>query len=314
MQDGLKSGSVSVVIPAYNRADMTLEALWSVLVQSRPPRELIVVDDGSTDDTVDRVERAATLVAAAGVRTVVEVVRLSHCGRPGAVRNRGVDRAGGDWIAFLDSDDLWASTKLEESLAAAGDTGRDLVHTRELWLRNGREISQRSMTHAREGDIFADALVKCIVGPSTVVLRRGLFVEAGGFREDLEVAEDYELWLRILRDRSVAYVDAPLTVKRAGHGDQLSERYGRIEEFRIAALLPLVESGFFRGGPAAASGPTHRSSSADAIAAEASPPARQALAEAELARKCRVFAAGAEKRGRMEEAARYRRIARSYEV
>jgi hypothetical protein len=132
--------------------------------------------------------------------------------------------------------------------------------------------------------IFDDALKKCIVGPSTVLMEASLFREAGGFREDLEIAEDYELWLRITSRYPVAYLDDPLTVKRAGHGDQLSERYGSIEYFRIQGLKGLIESGRLTG--------------------------EQAIEE--LIRKCRIYAAGCRKRGRYEEASSYEVLADQY--
>ncbi len=135
--------------------------------------------------------------------------------------------------------------------------------------------------------LFDDALQKCIIGPSTVVMERSLFVESGGFREDLEIAEDYELWLRITPDERVGYIDTPLIVKRGGHEDQLSSKYGQIEIFRIHALLELVESGYFSGG-------------------------NQARATGELSRKCAIYANGARKRGKNDEAERYEALARAY--
>jgi hypothetical protein len=165
-----------------------------------------------------------------------------------------------------------------------------LSHTRETWLRNARRVSQAGQTHAKSGDVFHDALHKCIMGPSTVLMDRVLFDELGGFREDLEVAEDYELWLRLLHRHRVGYIDEELTIKRAGHGDQLSERYGAIEYFRIQALQDLVDRGYF-----------------DDIAEHAD------AARRTLVRKCRIYAQGCAKRGRFEEARRYEARATVYE-
>jgi hypothetical protein len=148
-------------------------------------------------------------------------------------------------------------------------------------------VSQAGQRHKRSGDIFIDALKKCIIGPSTVMMRRELFEEFGGFREDLEIAEDYELWLRITAKYPVGYIDEPLVIKRGGHLDQLSEKYGQIEIFRIKALLLNLEAGTFRGD-------------------------QRDLAARELARKCRVYANGCEKRGKSEEARHYREIAGRY--
>ncbi len=305
----IRNGSaVSVVIPVYDRPELLAEAVASVLAQTIVPLEIVVVDDGSSvpvDATTlaeaarDLMERGWTVqgligrssaaphadgFAAAGRASADEpqpeliVVRLPHSGFPGKARNAGVEAARGGLIAFLDSDDLWMPARLERQLACLkAKAGTRLVHTRELWLREGREVSQSGQVHARLGDVFADSLRKCVIGPSTVLIEKSLLAELGGFREDIEVAEDYELWIRLAAREMVGYVDEKLVVKRAGGWDQLSEKYGMIEGFRIAALEAIVAS-------------------------SALPPSRMEAARAELSRKYRVFAAGARKRGRNAEA------------
>jgi glycosyltransferase involved in cell wall biosynthesis len=327
--------TVSVVIPVWNRRELIGEAIDSVLSQQLPPGwhlELIVVDDGSDDGTAEYLDTRFTAGSTAldgcdpardpardrssdGARDParegvapsvaeppsVRVVHTAHCGFPGAARNRGVREAAGQLLAFLDSDDRWLPGKLQAQIPLhrpeTGDGPVDpasgspiparFSHTRERWVRNGREVSQRSQRHRRAGDIFLDALVKCIVGPSTVMIETALYRTTGGFREDLEVAEDYEYWLRLLATTPVAYVDRPLTVKQAGPWEQLSEKYGEIERFRIAALRDLVVAGAFAGKNA-------EDPQIDV--------ARDTAARRELARKLRVYAAGARKRGRTAEA------------
>jgi len=119
-------------------------------------------------------------------------------------------------------------------------------------------------------------------------MEKSLYSELGGFDEDLEIAEDYELWLRLCNSNSVGYIDEPMITKRAGHGDQLSEKYGQIEIFRIRGLQNLVEQKYFSSE-------------------------NQKLAEQELARKCRIYAAGCRKRNKHEEAVIYESIAARYE-
>ncbi|WP_455382298.1 glycosyltransferase family 2 protein [Salinispira pacifica] len=275
--------TVTVIIPTYNRARLVAEAIGSVLDQTEPAEQIVVVDDGSTDATAERLAAYAQRI---------EVVRIEHCGMAGRVRNVGAGRATGDLLAFLDSDDLWRPEKLarQRALHRADPTLR-ISHTRETWLRNGRIVSQAGQRHARSGDIFDDALVKCIMGPSTVMVDRPLFSAAGGFREDLEIGEDYELWLRIVDSERVGYIDEELTIKRAGltgsdsdGSGQLSAKYGQIEIFRIRALRELIER--------------------SALSAGRLPSARR-----ELARKCMVYAAGCSRRGRAAEAAEYRALA-----
>ena len=271
---------VSVIIPTYDRVNFLMEAIASVQAQRYKPIELIVVDDGSTDKTAERLS---------GVRDA-HVLRISHTGRPGAVRNTGMGAATGDYIAFLDSDDLWHRDKITmqmEALAANPDSL--IIHCREIWRRNGRIVSQAGQRHQRSGWLFADAVNKCIIGPSTVLLHRSILEEVGGFREDLEIAEDYELWLRVTNRFPVAYCDQQLVTNRAGHGDQLSERYEQIERFRIDALEPLVAADHWQEPD-------------------------RSIARRELERKCRIYAAGARKRERNEEAAHYESLARNASI
>lgn len=307
---------VSVIIPVYNRPGMAVEAVQSVLFQSYPYLECILVDDGSTEP----MEEACTVFAA---DPRFRYMRIEHTGMPGAARNRGVELARCDLIAFLDSDDIWLPEKLErqiallsggsESIAAAPRTLPPLIHTREIWLRGAKIISQKTQRHKRREDVFEDALEKCMIGPSTVLMRREVFEELGGFREDLEIAEDYEFWLRLTARYEVEYIDTPLAVKRAGHGEQLSEKYGQIEIFRIRGLHDLVRSRWFAGGgrrmpiePGSQGG--LKGDPEPGRAARAG--TLQELAAAELSRKAAIYAAGCRKRGRMEEAERYEKLAR----
>ncbi len=296
---------ISVIIPAWNRRELLREGLESVLAQGLGPGgepvpvfEVLVVDDGSDDGTEEMMKGWAAEAARGGRGEdggfsagdggpELRYLRLEHCGFPGAVRNRGAEAARGNWLAFLDSDDLWRPGKLARQMEFHRQNPEPLIsHTREEWRRGERLISQKKFRHKREGDLFEDSLVKCIIGPSTVMIRRDLYESAGGFREDLEIAEDYEFWLRLTAGHRVGYLEEPLTVKRAGLADQgqLSEKYGQIEIFRLQGLKELAEGGFF-------------------------PPERQGAAEAELARKAAVYAAGCRKRGRTEEARGYEELA-----
>jgi len=167
-----------------------------------------------------------------------------------------------------------------------------LVHSREVWLRGEKIISQKGQRFERRGDVFAEALKKCMIGPSTVLVRRDVYEQLGGFREDLEIAEDYELWLRLTAVFPVDFVEEPLIVKRAGHGQQLSEKYGHIELFRLKGLEDLVRRRWF-----AKQAPSLESMQAGREL--------QRMASAELADKCAIYAAGCRKRGREQEAQIY---------
>jgi glycosyltransferase involved in cell wall biosynthesis len=252
----------SVIIPTYNRWPLIQEAIDSVKAQSFSDWELIVADDGSEDESV------------ASLDSDIRCIELEHSGFPGLVRNRAAALAKGEYLAFLDSDDLWLPQKLElQNEYLKKSPGCRILHSREIWRRGNRIISQIKFTHSRSGMIFEDALEKCIIGPSTAVIRRDLFEMHGGFREDLRIAEDYELWLRICDQERVGYIDTALTVKRADHGfSQLTEQGEPIEYHRILALKDLVFS--------------------DELSRE-----HEALARDTLKRKLSIYIRGAEKRG-----------------
>jgi glycosyltransferase involved in cell wall biosynthesis len=296
--------TLSVIIPFYNRANYLGDAVASVFFQTVGNIQLILVDDGSTDGSMGagaaiwdelasgRAGSGGSAAGRAAPRGSRELVRLSlsHGGTPGRARNRGAEAADGELIAFLDSDDIWLPEKLARQLPLhRGPDAVHLSHTRERWLRAGevalpdggpppmREVSQKRQTHRRRGDLFADSLWKCIIGPSTAMMDRRLFLELGGFREDLEVAEDYEFWIRVTAGREAGYIDVPCVEKRARMPgqDQLSERYGQIEVFRIDALWGLLS-----GEPG-----------------RWFDPEQQGLAWQVLARKAEIYRAGAKKRG-----------------
>ncbi|MDA3849870.1 MAG: glycosyltransferase family A protein [Spirochaetaceae bacterium] len=276
---------ISLIIPSYNRLDLLKEAMDSVARQTWTDWELILVDDGSTDATASWADH--WFKSHPG-----RFLQLEHRGFPGRARNRGVEASAGEWIAFLDSDDLWKPEKLYRQMEAVQTQPHLRIwHCREIWQREGRIISQKAQKHQRQGSIFNDALKKCIIGPSTVMIHREFWQQHQGFREDLQVAEDYELWQRMTCSQMVGYLDEPLTVKRAGKWDQLSERYGQIEIFRIQGLQELVESLWFS---------QHCTKES------------QQQAQEELARKCLIYAEGCKKRAKKDEAVFYEKLANKW--
>ena len=269
---------ISVIIPTYNRAEMLADALGSVAAQTYRDYEVIVVDDGSEDGT----ERTVR-----GVGRWVKYLRQAHAG-VSAARNRGVAAAGGEWIAFLDSDDRWLAGKLERQMAFVNSREGVLAcQTDEIWIRNGVRVNPGRRHRKPSGDIFMPSLELCLVSPSAIMLRREIFERLGGFDEGLPACEDYDLWLRLAVDTPVYLVPEPLTVRYAGHSDQLSRRYWGMDRFRVAALSRLVSSGVLD-------------------------PERKARATDVLARKCGILASGAHRRGRKAEAEWYLAVARHY--
>ncbi len=225
---------VSVVIPVYNRWPMVGEAVDSVLAQTECDYELIVVDDGSTDETPRRLRDY-------GARLTV----LSQ-GRRGvaAARNLGASRAAGKYLAFLDSDDLWHPRKLQRQLAfMERNPDVQICQTDEIWLRNGVRVNPRNKHRKPSGDIFRASLELCLVSPSAVMMRRELFERVGGFDESLPVCEDYDLWLRISKDIEVPLIPEALVTRRGGHADQLSRSTWGFDRFRVTSIANLMEAG-----------------------------------------------------------------------
>ncbi len=262
---------VSVIIPAYDRKAMLCEAVDSVLAQNYRDFELIVVDDGSSDGTADEV------AAHYGAR--VRLLRQWNRGVASA-RNMGVRRCDGEYVAFLDSDDLWLPKKLATQVNfMQADPRRRICQTEEIWIRNGIRVNPKTKHRKPSGNIFRASLELCLVSPSAVLMTRTLFEEVGGFDETFPVCEDYDLWLRIARDHDVGLAPEPLVLKRGGHPDQLSRSTWGFDRFRTRALKKLLDSG---------------------LAGE-----RRKWAIEVLTRKTRILAAGAHKRGRETEALEY---------
>jgi len=166
------TATVSVVIPTCNRADLVLRALASVRAQTRPPSEILVVDDGSTDATIERIRAAFPKV------TLLEQKNRGVS----AARNTGIQKARGTFIALLDSDDEWLPQKLDRQLAAiekANDNDNDndtlLCHTDEIWIRGGRRVNPMKKHQKYGGRIFERCLPLCVISPSSVLLHRSLF-------------------------------------------------------------------------------------------------------------------------------------------
>lgn len=269
---------VSVIIPTYNRRDLLGEAIRSVLEQSFRDFELIVVDDGSTDGTEQRIreEFAGRL----------RYIRQENRG-PSAARNRGVAASREEWIAFLDSDDLWLPKKLERQLDfMARNPGALISYTDEIWVRKGQRVNPKKKHAKHSGWIYPHCLPLCIISPSSVLIHRKLWDEVGGFDEGFPVCEDYELWLRVASRHPVPFLPERLIVKRGGHPDQLSRRWG-MDIWRVKALVKMLKDPDLR------------------------PEWRQLTLE-ELHRKASILIQGFRKRDKLEEAAYFEGLLQRY--
>jgi glycosyltransferase involved in cell wall biosynthesis len=217
---------VSVVIPTYNSGVMVKEAIESVLAQTYSDFEIVVVDDGSTDNT-------ECIVRQFGDR--VRYFKQENQG-VSAARNTGIKQSLGDYVAFLDSDDLWLSEKLAEQIPwLEADPKLGLVYCD--WAVNSGETVLKSSylkdLPAASGYVFDELIQSGFILTSGVVVRRACLDDAGDFDKSLEISQDYDLWLRISYRWKVQLVDKRLFTKRSWDGS-LSSNLRRTALERIA--------------------------------------------------------------------------------
>jgi len=264
---------VSVIIPTYNRAWTLEAAVDSVLAQEYPNVEILVVDDGSTDETPALLDRYGD---------TIRVLTIENGGVSRA-RNHGIAASTGEFIAFLDSDDSWLPGKLTEQVGFFEKNPEALIcQTEEIWIRNGKRVNPCKHHKKPSGDIFEASLHLCLVSPSAVMMRRSLFDTVGLFDESLPACEDYDLWLRIACRYPVYTTPSPLVVKHGGHDDQLSKT-PLLDRFRIQSMVRLLEH-------------------------EALSTAQKEATLTVLQKKGRIYAKGCLKHGREEEAETITRV------
>lgn len=272
---------VSVIIPTYNRLPMLKEAVDSVLAQDFEDGELIVVDDGSTDGTSEEMRKY-------GGR--VKVLEHSENRGVSAARNRGVLRARGKYIAFLDSDDLWVKGKLAIQVAFLDDNPHyPLSYTDEIWIRKGKRVNPKFKHAKYSGWIFEKCLPLCTISPSSAVMRKTLFSKVGLFDEALPVCEDYDFWLRVSARFPIFFINRKLIIKRGGHPDQLSQRSWGNDRYRVIALEKLL--------------------SEPSIGSE-----EKKMILDEMKGKCQILSKGFFKRGNELEGRQYQEMMRRYGI
>ncbi len=275
---------ISVIIPTYNRLSACKRAIESVLLQEYQNFELIVVDDGSSDGTT----KASLFPQKIDVPSLF--LSLSeNCGVSFA-RNEGIKRASGEWLAFLDSDDIWHTNKLAKQVAWLKNSPNcRIVQSNEIWIRNGVRVNPPKTHTKREGDIFAICLKRCMITPSSVLIRRDLLDEVGLFNEDFPACEDYDLWLRISANESVGLIDEELMTRFGGNEDQLSALIPVQDRYRIRAMINLLESNI-------------------SLTLE-----QKGLIYKAIAKKAKVVSNGALKRNKQNDYETYKKIREEYE-
>jgi glycosyltransferase involved in cell wall biosynthesis len=256
-----QSTPISVVVPCYNAERWIIPALESVLSQDWPIRDVIVVDDGSSDSS------------AALVRSRFPDIKLVQQSNQGVAvaRNQGIARAEGEWVAFIDADDFWLPGKLEAQWSAlAAQPGARLIYTAwHVWKSADPYPSQRLLNelHAESqrserwngpsGWIYPNLLLDSYVWTSTVLAHRSLFEEIGMFDPALRIGEDYDLWLRASRVTPILRVAKPLALYRV-HAASITRI---VPEMNYQALV--VSRALARWGYASSNGARARKSDVD---------------------------------------------------
>ncbi len=213
---------ISVVIPTYNRAALLVPAIQSALAQTYPHIEILVIDDGSTDETheavKDLIERTSSQ---GGAAKQIRYIYQTNQGQSSA-RNRGIAEAQGDWIAFLDSDDVWLPIKLElqvRALKQFEECGACYSDAR-LVDTSGMNTTAFGLSGRHYGDIMGVVpdetlqLAKTFGGSwiQTLVVRRDLAKQIGGFDRDIRFAEDHDFLFRLSLVTSYCYANSPLAI------------------------------------------------------------------------------------------------------
>lgn len=275
---------ISVIIPTYNRSCFLAEAVQSVLNQVYFQKanissvfELVVVDDGSADNTKEIVESFGRQV---------KYHFQEHKG-VSAARNRALELTKGDYIAFLDSDDLWKREKISVQMSfMEAFPEAKVCYTEEMWIKKGVRVNAKKKHQKYSGWIFDKVLPLCLVSLSSALFRKEVFEEIGNFDENLPVCEDYDFGIRLAHKFPIYLLPKPLIIKRGGHPDQLSRRYWGMDRFRIQALEK-------------------------ALCLDLTPD-QERLVRQEIVRKCQILANGFQKRNKESEAEKYLLLIKKY--
>jgi glycosyltransferase involved in cell wall biosynthesis len=278
---------VSAIIVTYNRVNFLKEAVESILAQTyfqkKPDDwELLIIDDGSTDGTRELIERYCEQYKN------ISYHHKEHRG-VSAARNLGLNLARGEYIGFLDSDDLWLKDKVQAQLTYLKTFPEAMFClTEEIWIRHGRRVNQGKKHQKHSGWVLDKVLPICLLSLSSAIFRRQFFDEIGQFDESLPVCEDYDLGIRIALRYPYHFLPKPLIVKRGGHPDQLSRKYWGMDRWRIKVLEKVLKRGLI--------------------------PENEKLVKKEIQRKCSVLISGFLKRGKMEEAEHFKRLRDRYRI
>jgi glycosyltransferase involved in cell wall biosynthesis len=227
---------VSVIIATYNRGALLEHALESVFGQTFGDYEVVIADDGSTDDTLERLKKYGSRV---------RVLCLEHQGRPASARNCAIEEASGRFLAFLDSDDLWAPEKLERQVGLMREDPELVMnYTDTAFADEGGHFLYLHSRRERPGSgrVLDALLQRNFIALSTALARRDVVRSVEGFEESLRLAEDWCLWLRLSAKGRVAFINERLCTNRVGHQEMTGDKAALFEDALRA--LDIIEAEF----------------------------------------------------------------------
>ena len=224
---------LSVIIPTYNRADFIQRAIESAFTQTHKVDEIIVIDDGSNDNTE---------IILATYKNI-KVIKTKNQGVSHA-RNVGIKEAKNEWIAFLDSDDEWQKDKIKKQIDFHLQNPNILFsHSEEKWIRNDKEIKYPKSLKKPSGECFLQNISTCRIAASSVMMHKSIFEDIGYFDEGLRVCEDFDMWLRVSLKYEIGLLKERLITKYAGH-PQLSSTIFAIDRYHIYSLEKFLHSNY----------------------------------------------------------------------
>lgn len=225
---------ISVIIPVFNGASEVSRAIESALAQTYGRVEVIVVNDGSTDQTREVLDQFGDRIRA---------IHQSNGGLA-AARNAGILAATGEWVAFLDHDDSWQPEKLIRQMQRARETGFEIVYSNAVNFGDVNRVAhlRSDPDQMAEGDLFQALLLDNFIVVSSVMLQKHLLLEAGTFDTALGVVEDWDLWLKLAaRGARFAAVREPVTLYQWRPGS-LSKNYDRMRNTRLQIIQRALAS------------------------------------------------------------------------
>ncbi len=223
----------TVIIPTFNRATLIERALKSVLNQTHKQLQIIVVDDGSTDNTQK---------VLAPYHGRIQYIYQENKG-VSAARNKGIEKAHGNIITFLDSDDEWLPQKIDAQVNFFKENPEAVAcQTGETWIRKGKRVNPKDKHKKHSGFIYKQCLPLCIVTISAIALKKEILERVGAFDESMPACEDYDLWLRTTHRYPIHLIDRPLVTKYGGRPDQLSQSTPQMDQYRIQSMIQLLDS------------------------------------------------------------------------